>query len=212
MIATIHDKQFLYYARRDGETSLDTAVFRLIDGIYFRFPKQARAILRNRIFYSGTPLVSDCESIKIAAKRASKSDTLPDLSKAIDVTFLNPTPTTSEHDRKITCSLKTLDGKILFSAVNTGFFTRTRHAEVNLLIQLKDIKISEPTVFHSSLKPCAMCAAHILENSGRLKIVKVTFDQDDPGKWGQNTVLTLGSASRKRYLINPDALICERTK
>lgn len=208
-IAYLTHEQTTYFAEGKSETSLDTPVFKLIDGIYFHKPDQARNIIRNRIYYQDELSVSDQETIRVCAKRSTRIDQLPDLTHAIDLSHLNTPVQPTEKDREVSCLLHTRDGKVLFLAVNTNSLIRTRHAEINLLLQLGSQKITEPTVFMSSLKPCAMCAAHLWMNRERLNLQKVIYQQDDPGKLGQDTILTLGSAARRRYSVHHDALYCE---
>jgi len=208
-IAYLTFENQIYFAKGNSETSLNTPVFKLIDGIYFHQPEQARKIIRNRIYHPGDLSISDQETIRVAAKRSTQIDKKPDLTHAIDLSVLNPTPPPTKNDREITCSLQTLDGEILFSALNTNTLIRTRHAEINLILQLKTQKIKGPTVFVSSLKPCAMCAAHLWVNRERLNLQKAIYQKDDPGKLGRDTVLTLGSSARRRYKISNNELISE---
>ena len=66
----------IYWAAEPHFLAPETAVSRLVQGIYERYPQQARAIVRNRIYLSGekTPF---CDGmIRVAAKRCTENQPL----------------------------------------------------------------------------------------------------------------------------------------
>jgi Cytidine and deoxycytidylate deaminase zinc-binding region len=70
-----HNGQIYWASGPDG-LAPETAVSRLVQGIYERYPQQARAMVRNRIYLSGekTPF---CDGVvRVAAKRCTENQSL----------------------------------------------------------------------------------------------------------------------------------------
>lgn len=137
----------------------ETAVSRLVQGIYERYPEQARALVRNRIYLSGgkTPF---CDGvIRVAAKRCTENQPVPEplvgeelpsilperladfsaptLSLAEAFALCNQLEAEIPHeeserykaDRPVAALVLDGNGRLLGQGINSGARNRTRHAE-----------------------------------------------------------------------------------
>lgn len=188
---------------RDQEAWVASSVFDLIEGILDRFPNQARLLLRRRIILSKEPTISERALIQVCAKRFEVCAALPDLHafQVHQVEALLKTPEPAAYDRPIRSWLFDAEWNLLQKASNAQGTLKTRHAEINLLLPLRKEgrKIPRNSILVTSLKPCAMCSALIWEMAEDLHSLRVIYLENDPGPWGQNTILTEGSPTRTRF-------------
>ncbi len=176
----------------------------LIEGIYDQFPSQARLLLRKRILLNQAPSLFDRALIQVCAKRFEVVETFPHTDEMIVHPVQSPPRDESDPVRGLPIQAWLLDSNLkpIARAKNTHAKIKTRHAELNLLWEMrtKGKKIPAHSVLLSSLKPCAMCSALIWEMAEDLESLKVVYLENDPGPWGQNTILTEGSPARTRFL------------
>ena len=189
---------------RGTEAWIASTVFELIEGIFDQFPNQARLLLRKRIFITHEPSLFERALIQVCAKRFEVVQALPDLS-GLKVHVVQSPPLNATLDLEgleIHTWLLDSDFKKIAHAKNTHFRIKTRHAELNLLLALKQAgrNIPKHSILVSTLKPCAMCSALIWEMAEDLNSLQVIYLKNDPGPWGQNTILTEGSPARSRFL------------
>jgi hypothetical protein len=199
----------------------DTAVTRLIEGIWDRFPEQAFHLLRSRI-YTNYPLTLRCKgAIQLAAKRVSvlppeeyatlraanesAVEVNPRASVRIPVELpRHPSPAELARfiqafpfptaDRPILAVLADAAGAPLLAAPNTSSSNRLRHAEVNLVreyVHTRQRLIPSGATLWVSLKPCRMCAGFIHDLSEDGARTQVRYLVDDPGPKARNSPLTL---------------------
>lgn len=154
-----HNNQ-IYWAAEPNFLAPETAVSRLVQGIYERYPQQARAMVRNRIYLTGekTPF---CDGvIRVAAKRCTENTAPSDGFFGAELPSLlperadNPKPIVlslieafslcnqleaaiprheSERykaDRPVAALVLDRDGRLLGQGMNSGSQNRTRHAEL----------------------------------------------------------------------------------
>jgi tRNA(Arg) A34 adenosine deaminase TadA len=103
-------------------------------------------------------------------------------------------------DRPIAAVLTDASGTLLGWATNTGSRNPTRHAELNLvedwLARTRQRLPLGARVF-ASLKPCKMCAAVLWDAALDPLSLRVTYAEDDPGRYARETILDAGSMSRR---------------
>ena len=157
-----HNRQ-IYWAAAPNGIVPETAVSRLVQGIYELYPQQARAMVRNRIYLAGekTPF---CDGvIRVAAKRITEGQQYPEALLGEELPSLLPQRTpdfsaptlsltnafalcnqleaqipksTSERykaDRPVAALVLDRDGRLLGQAINSGSQNRTRHAELEAI-------------------------------------------------------------------------------
>ncbi|MBC7386729.1 MAG: Bd3614 family nucleic acid deaminase [Cryobacterium sp.] len=105
----------------------------------------------------------------------------------------------STSDRAVSALLVDAEFMPIAAAWNTNSLIRTRHAEWNLLDSWGK-PIPRNAKLFVSLKPCRMCAARIWESVESPSDFEVTYFENDPGPFAQNTMLDSGSAARRRHL------------
>lgn len=110
-------------------------------------------------------------------------------------------------DRPVAALLLDSDQRLLAAELNTNARVKTRHAEMNLLLRYG--RLPKNATLIVTLKPCAMCAAKIWEAAEDLKSLRVYYLEDDPGKFGRNTILTKDSPARLRFLGREHPLYAE---
>jgi hypothetical protein len=186
---------------RHKEVWVAPTLLDLIEGIYDQFPIQSRLLLRRRIILSSEPSIFERALIQVCAKRFETVTHLPDLSN-LQVHEVKSPPL--DHAQGLGIYAWLLDSRFtkIAEAKNTHSQIKTRHAEMNLLLKMRQEGklIPKDTILISTLKPCAMCAALIWEMAEDLKRLQIIYLENDPGPWGQNTILTEGSPARTRYL------------
>ncbi|MCX6365429.1 MAG: hypothetical protein NTX57_01820, partial [Armatimonadetes bacterium] len=159
-VAWLQHNQQTYWAAGPEILAPETAVSRLVQGIYERYPQQARAMVRNRIYLSDekTPF---CDGvIRVAAKHITdktrereglRGEELPSflperadspkslvLSLAEAFALCNqleaemPKSDSERYkaDRPVAALVLDRDGKLLGQGMNSGSQNRTRHAEL----------------------------------------------------------------------------------
>ncbi len=152
-----------YWAAGPETLAPETAVSRLVQGIYERYPQQARAMVRNRIFLTGekTPF---CDGvIRVAAKRCTESQPLIELGLSEELPSLLPERADNSNllvlsltdafvlcnqleaempkseserykaDRPVAALVLDRDGKLLGQGMNSGSQNRIRHAELEAI-------------------------------------------------------------------------------
>ena len=157
----------VFWASGPETLAPETAVSRLVQGIYERYPQQARAMVRNRIYLAGekTPF---CDGvIRVAAKRITESQPLVELGLGEELPPLLPehntafsTPSLSltnafalcnrleaeiprqaseryKADRPVAALVLDRDGRLLGQGVNAGAQNRTRHAELEAILETR---------------------------------------------------------------------------
>lgn len=162
-VAWLEHNGQVYWAAGPVGLAPETAVSRLVQGIYERYPQQARAMVRNRIFLTDekTPF---CDGvIRVAAKRCTESQPLVELGLDEELPSLlperadNPKPLVlsltdafalcnqleaaiprqeSERykaDRPVAALVLDRDGRLLGQGMNSGSQNRTRHAELEAI-------------------------------------------------------------------------------
>ncbi len=88
------------------------------------------------------------------------------------------------------------DGALLGYAWSTAESNQTLHAEWNLarsIFAQRGGELPAGATIHSSLEPCAMCAAMILSLFREGEPVRMSFLEPDPGPAARNTCLKSGS-------------------
>ena len=84
-------------------------------------------------------------------------------------------------------------GKLLAATVNTNASCQMRHAEVNLILNLRERGIHEipdSAQIFVSLKPCRMCASLILSSGHNSSSFKIIAAADDIGRFGRHNFLS----------------------
>ena len=84
-------------------------------------------------------------------------------------------------------------GKLLAASVNTNASCQMRHAEVNLLLNLRERgfhQIPDGAQIFVSLKPCRMCASLILTAVSNPSSIKIIAAVDDSGRFGRHNFLS----------------------
>ena len=84
-------------------------------------------------------------------------------------------------------------GKLLAATVNTNSSCQMRHAEVNLILHLRERGIHEipdGAQIYVSLKPCRMCASLILSSALNSSSIKIIAAADDTGRFGRHNFLS----------------------
>ena len=84
-------------------------------------------------------------------------------------------------------------GKLLAANVNTNASSQMRHAEVNLMLNLRERGIHEiphGAQIYVSLKPCRMCASLILSSALNSSSIKIIAAADDIGSFGRHNFLS----------------------
>ena len=152
-----------YWASGPETLTPETAVSRLVQGIYERYPQQARAMVRNRIYLAGekTPF---CDGVvRVAAKRITDKtleregllgEELPSLLPERMWEFSPPTLSLTDAfalcnqleaempkseseryraDRPVAALVLDRDGRLLGQGMNSGSQNRTRHAELEAI-------------------------------------------------------------------------------
>lgn len=189
----------------------------LIQGIYAQHPRNARAILRNRIQLGYPPTALCLSMLKVAAKRwqhvsteAPEGESLPpptawlaplapsrlqNLSEAprlLQALLPLPGPTRALSARAVSAVLLSPRLEVLAAARNSNTQERTRHAELELIqgYWARDRKpIPSGSLLVVSLKPCRMCAAAIARAAEDIRTLKVLYLEDDPGPFARATEL-----------------------
>jgi tRNA(Arg) A34 adenosine deaminase TadA len=96
------------------------------------------------------------------------------------------------QDRKVAAILIGADGRPLLGALNQNARFRTFHAELNLIYawhKKHGTFLPPGSQIHVTLKPCKMCAALIVESYSKPEEISVTYLENDPGPFAQNTEL-----------------------
>jgi len=244
-IAFVQQEQRILYSRHHGRglCEPESAVTKLIQGVYDLDPRFARQILRARIFTDESCCELNRGMVKVAAKRATYG--LSPVEKASpEIAFAEvapqPDPTgppalefiedavhedRHEHwmrgalrlakqiprfgplyasDRPVAALLVDAQGKLLAHAVNCNSRNRVLHAEVNLIRSFwrsHQKGLPSGSRLYVTLKPCRMCAAMIWDCVESRRQFQVFFHEYDPGPMGQQTILEIGSAARRRAAI-----------
>ena len=169
----------------EGEDFLRSPVLRLIEYVYSKHPHEARFILRQPIWLNFEPSVYEQALIKTAAKRFRVGESsavgsdfavvkvppldLPDVNsqdKESEV-FSSRAQTTlwfqkqAENTGVIAAYFSAIH-ELKGFASNTNSQIKTRHAEMNLVAQLK-IQPKDGDYVIVSLQSCRMCAAGLAE-------------------------------------------------
>lgn len=198
----IADKKLYYSNYSPKSYEPRSAVTELIQGIYELDAQWGREILRNRIFTTYQPSEMCLNMVKVAAKRVTRVSTLPHprglefMQVSFNITFDEKPRLQSENRfenaRDVRATLQDENGNILEEALNDNAQNKTLHAEVKLVQKYfaRTGKALPPhSTIHTSLKPCRMCAAMIWHACEKPKSLKVKYDEFDPGRFAQNTVL-----------------------
>lgn len=213
----------LYLAEGVGPFRHQTAVTRLIRGIWRTRPDRALSLLRCRIF-TDAPLTPACEGmIKVAGKRyevvsgAEWTTRVSDFGgPKIQLGEIPAEPGRHEFAPEPGNPIRTLtrlrdraggrpavsallvdpSGKSLLGAWSGTDEDKTAHAEVNLVQAWFDhhpAPVPRGSTLHVSLRPCAMCAGQILALAGEPGALRVVFHEEDPGPASKNSCLVPGS-------------------
>lgn len=141
----------------------ETAVSRLVQGIYERYPQQARAMVRNRIYLSEKKTLFCDGIIRVAAKRITDKtlekegllgEELPSLlperadnpkpivlsltdafalCNALEAAVPRRESERYKADRPVAALVLDRDGRLLGQGINSGGQNRTRHAEIEAI-------------------------------------------------------------------------------
>lgn len=94
--------------------------------------------------------------------------------------------------RPVAALLVDPEHRLLGAAVNTNAINRLRHAELNLILNLK-LSLTTPLVngatLYTTLSPCVMCANFLSQVSADKSGLKVVASQLDKGRYGRHNVL-----------------------
>ena len=194
-------------------------------------PTQSKKLLRERIQTTEAYQPWDLILTKMMAKRADFNQVAPEeaLSAAKDVTqaakptlfwpegLTKPNPDIKalaeeletrwkadarppfQKERPIAAFALDESGRILAASIPQSLTNRCWHAEILVLQNIS--KFPSQLKFYSTLKPCRMCAAAIVQAAHAHKAkIEVIYAQHDPGPWGSQTVLDDDSADQRTYL------------
>jgi len=95
--------------------------------------------------------------------------------------------------RKVGALILDRSGKLLVATVNTNASCQMLHAEVNLILNLRERGIHEipnGAQIYVSLKPCRMCASLILRSAFNSSSIKIIAAADDTGRFGRHNILS----------------------
>jgi tRNA(Arg) A34 adenosine deaminase TadA len=94
--------------------------------------------------------------------------------------------------RAVAAALFDGDSKLITATVNTNAQCQVLHAEVNLIAQLRKLgfeQIPFNATLVTSLKPCRMCAALLIELGAREHHLQILAAADDSGTFGRHKIL-----------------------
>ena len=213
----------LYFAEGAGPFRSQTAVTRLIRGIWRTRPDRALSLLRCRIF-TDAPLTPACEGmIKVAGKRFEmisaaewtsrisdfggtkiKLESIPtetdrhefNLESGSPIRTLNRLRDRAGGRPAVSALLVDASGKSLLGAWSRTDEDKTAHAEVNLVqawFHHHPTPAPRGSTLHVSLRPCAMCAGQLLALAEEPGALRVVFHEEDPGPASKNSCLVPGS-------------------
>lgn len=101
-----------------------------------------------------------------------------------------------EMPRNVAAAMVSGSGRLIAAAVNTNVRFQMRHAEVNLIVAMlrqSHFRIPPGTAIYTSLKPCRMCAALILDSFAKRSedpsTLRVFSLEDDLGRFGRHNQL-----------------------
>ncbi len=109
-----------------------------------------------------------------------------------------------DFNRPIAALICDGNGKVLSWAVNNNSKNKTLHAEVVAILKYfkaHQCKLPAKTRVYTSLKPCRMCAAMLIEMSEDPNGLNAIYFQDDPGPLAKNTELEKRKLM-KQYLLH----------
>jgi tRNA(Arg) A34 adenosine deaminase TadA len=95
-------------------------------------------------------------------------------------------------NRPVAAVLVSKTGELLDWALNTNAVNKTLHAELNLVqsyYRKFKSKLPAGSKLFTTLKPCKMCAAMIVEAAEDMRNFEVIYGEDDPGPNARNTAL-----------------------
>lgn len=202
-----------------------SAVTRLIDGIWRRFPGSAHFILRSRIYLDYEPTELCRGMMIVCAKRFTRVKEVPadirQRSTRVDaalelalsqVSVLNdssligtPSNVRAEQHRSIEAWLLDAHGRLLAWGINTAGRNRTSHAEMNLLRNWwartrQAVPCGSRLV--STLEPCPMCAGALVECLESQTNFTVEYLEPDCGTAVRRSVLRNSPLAHNCQLLN----------
>lgn len=183
-----------------------TPTTQLISGIWELFPDIALKILRTRIYLNYSPSLRCIHTIRVAGKRwtqenATSLPTLMNTGRLIRAPLdseesLLPPSSWSERVTwfrglnqnqtapKIAAVLFDQNLNPVMATQSLGIQNRVLHAETRLVgkwFQKTRAPIPPGYTVWSSLQPCSMCAAHLIECSEDKSGLRVMYLEPDPG-------------------------------
>ncbi len=201
-----NEKVFTAEVRGDG-TLLSSPVRTLIEFVYAHHTSSARYILRQPIILNYEPSVFEKALIKVAAKRFRiELDQLP-ANKVIRCEPLPHEPEEGFDSLAFNSQAEVISWvqgeaektgvlvayvsrlhQIIQIAKNSNAVVKTRHAEMNLLEKLMNIRPQAGDYIVVSLQSCRMCAAALAEWTGQENIT-VYFLKPEPALTNVKTAL-----------------------